>query len=263
MDAFINKIIKSYGQKELRIHSSSAAFYIVVSALPLMAILIFTLSFLSPPLLEELDAFLKSILPQEFWSGLSSIISGITKNRLPVLVPFTVLAALWGSGKGVGGLCYAVERIYGIQKQPHIILRYLKTAWRTLLFYLVIIASLFIFALGRLIPRSSLLIEVIINLRVIIFGVILSVVFSLFYSRLAGTHFKNHLFGGILAAIGWMLFTFFYSLYVSYAISSASIYAELGAAIFFMLWVYFCVNIILIGAEINKTLMSHHNEKHA
>ena len=260
MDAFITKIIKSYGQKELRIHSSSAAFYIVVSALPLVAILIFTLSFFSPTLLSELESFLQSVLPKEFWGEVSTIISGIHENRLPVLVPFTVIAALWGSTKGVGGLCYSVETIYDIKKQPHIILRWLKTAWRTLLFYLVIIASLLIFALGRLIIASSLLIEIIINLRIIIFGALLSVVFTLFYSRLANSSFKNHLLGGILAAVGWMLFTYFYSLYVSYAIASASIYAEMGTIIFFMLWVYFCVNIILVGAEINKTLTSSPNK---
>lgn len=255
MDAFITKIIKSYGQKELRIHSSSAAFYIVVSALPLVAILIFTLSLFSPNLISELESFLQSVLPREFWSDISHIISGIKENRLPVLVPFTVLAALWGSTKGVGGLCYGVERIYGVQKQPILILRWLKTAWRTLLFYLVIIASLLVFAMSKLLPTSSLFVEIIMNLRVIIFGALLSVVFALFYSRLANTSFKNHLPGGILAAIGWMLFTFFYSLFVSYAISSASIYAEMGTAIFFMLWVYFCVNIILVGAEINKALI--------
>lgn len=257
MDSFISKIIKSYGRKELRVRSSSAAFYIVVSALPLVAILIFTLSYLSPALLQELEAFLQSILPREFWSGLSSVISGIRENRLPVLVPFTIIAALWGSTKGVGGLCDGVEKIYGINKHPHLILRWLKTGWRTLLFYLVIIVSLFVFAIGRLIPTDSLLIEIIINLRVIIFASVLSLVFALFYSRLAGSSVKNHLFGGILASVGWMLFTFFYSLYVGYSVSSASVYAELGTAIFFMLWVYFCVNIILIGAEINKTLLSH------
>ena len=261
MDAFITKIIKSYGQKELRIHSSSAAFYIVVSALPLISILIFTLSFLSPALLTELEAFAQSILPKNFWSEFSDIISGITQNRLPVLVPFTVFAGLWGSTKGIGGLCYGVETIYGIKKQPHIILRWLKTAWRTLLFYLVIIGSLSVFALSKFILTPSLLVEIIINLRIILFAIALSVVFTLFYSRLANTSFKNHIFGGILASVGWMLFSFFYSMYVSYALNSASIYAELGTIIFFMLWVYFCVNIILVGAEINKTLMQSGEQK--
>lgn len=254
MEAFISKIIKAYGQKELRIHASSAAFYIVVSALPLITILIFILSFFSPDLISALENLLQSILPSEFYRELYAIISGIRENHLPVLVPFTVLAALWGSTKGVGGLCYGVEAIYGVQRHRHIILRWLKTAWRTLLFYLIIIASLLVFALGRLFPTQSLFIEIIISLRIIIFAGLLSVVFTLFYARLSNTSFKNHLLGGILSSIGWMLFTYFYSMYVSYAISSSSIYAELGTVIFFMLWVYFCVNIILIGAEINKAL---------
>ena len=255
MDSFISKIIKSYGHKELRLHSSSAAFYIVVSTIPLVAILIFALSFLSPTLISELESLLKSFLPSNFHRDLNSIISSLAEKRSAAFVPVSIIAALWGSTKGVGGLCDGIEKIYGIKKERRFILRWLKTAWRTTLFYLIIICSLTVFALGKLITKGSLFLEIIINLRVILFAVLLSVIFALFYSRLASTPFKNHLFGGILAAIGWMLFTYFYSLYVSYAVASTSVYAEMGTVIFFMLWVYFCVNIILVGAEINKSLM--------
>ena len=255
MEAFITKLIKAYGQKELRLHSSSAAFYIVVSALPLLAVLIFILSVLSPALLTAFEELLSSILPKEFYGGLGSVIVSFKESGLSALVPFSILASLWGSTKGVGGLCYGIEAIYGIKKERRLILRWLKTAWRTSLFYLIIICSLLIFAIGRTIPEKSLFVEIIVNLRIIIFALLLSVIFTLFYSRLANTSFKNHLFGGILAAASWMLFTYFYSLYVSYAVISQSIYAEVGTIIFFMLWVYFCVNIILIGAEINRQLI--------
>ena len=255
MDAFISKIIKSYGRKELRVHSSSAAFYIVVSALPLVAALTFALSFLSPSLVTELEELLKGILPSNFHEDLNGIISSLAERRSLAIVPFSILAALWGSAKGVGGLCYGIERIYDIKKERRFILRWLKTGWRTVLFYIIIICSLLVFALGKLITQGSLFLEIIINLRVIIFAVLLSLIFSLFYSRLANTPFKNHLFGGTLAATGWMVFTYFYSLYVSFAITSTSVYAEMGTVIFFMLWVYFCVNIILVGAEINKQLI--------
>ena len=255
MDSFISKIIKSYEKKELRIHSSSAAFYIVISTVPLVAILIFALSFLSPALISELESLLKSFLPSNFHSDLNGIISSIAEKRSAAAVPFSIIAALWGSTKGVGGLCYGVERIYGIKKERRLVLRWLKTAWRTALFYIIIITSLSVFAIGKIITQGSLLVEIIINMRVILFAAILSLIFTLFYSRLGNTSFKNHLFGGILAAVGWMLFTYFYSLYVGFAINSESVYAEMGTIIFFMLWVYFCVNIILVGAEINKTLL--------
>lgn len=254
MEAFITKIIKSYGKKEIRIHSSSAAFYIVVSALPLVAILSLAISYFSPELMKEFESLLQSILPKEFYSEAYNIIVRMRENLFPALVPFTVIAALWGSTKGVYGLCYGIERIYEMKKQPRLILRWIKTAWRTILFYLVVVTSLLIFALGKLVTAQSVFLEIIINLRVIIFATLLSLIFALFYSRLANTPFKNHIVGGIFSSVGWMLFTYFYSMYVSFALKSASVYAEMGTVIFFMLWVYFCVNIILIGAEINHAL---------
>ncbi len=255
MRVFISKIVKAYSQKELRLHSSSAAFYIVVSALPLIAVLIYALTLFSPDLFLELERLLESLLPKEFYRELSAILTSIRERRLPALVPFSIIAALWGSTKGVGGLCYGVEAIYGVKRHHRFIFRWLKTAWRTAVFYLVIIGSLLIFAIGKLFPAKTLFYSVILNLRVLIFAACLSLFFSFFYSRLANTPIKKHFLGGILAALGWMLFTFIYSIYVSLALNSSSIYGEMGTVIFFMLWVYFCVNIILVGAEINKSLL--------
>ncbi len=252
MTKVIFKIIKNYGRDNIRTHSSSAAFYVIVSALPLMSILIFALSFLSPSLVNELESFLKSFLPKEFYSELYSIIAGLKERRLPALVPFSIITALWGSTKGIESLCHGVEVIYKTSYSYHIIIKWLKTAWRTLLFYLAILGTLFIFAVGKLFPVQSLIIKITLNFRIIIFMLLLSIFFTVFYSRLGNSHFKNHLLGGIFSSAGWMIFTFFYSLYVSYALKNGSIYAEMGTVIFFMLWIYFCVNIILIGAEINK-----------
>lgn len=239
----------------LRIHSSSIAFYIVVSALPLAAILIFVLSALSVSLVNELEALLYNLLPREFYYGLVTVIDGIEKNRVPSFVPFSIITALWGSTKGVGGICYGIEKIFGTKERHTFILRSIKTIWRTLLFYVLIIASLVLFAIGRLIYVQDFILKLLILLRIPIFALFLSLFFALLYARLSGTKIKSQLPGGIFSSVGWMLFTYFYSIYVSHALSSANIYAEMGTLIFFVLWCYFCVNIILIGAEINKSLI--------
>ena len=256
MKTFVSKIVKSYGQNEIRIHASSATFYIVVSALPLVFILVYILSFLSPVLQSELENLLNSILPSAFYNDLHTVIVRIKKHRLPTLIPFGVITALWGSTKGVDGLCYGAEVIYGTKKHRHIVLRWLKTAWRTLVFYLVFFLTLLVFALSKLFPAKSLLFSIILNLRILLFAAALSVFFAYFYSRLANTPIKNHFLGGIFASVGWMIFTFLYSIYVTYAVNSSSIYAETGTIIFFMLWVYFCVNIILLGASLNRVIFN-------
>lgn len=252
MKAFILKIASGYAKDSLRLHSSSATFYIVVSALPLVAILIYTLSYFSPSLITELENLLFSILPKEFHSGLYSIILSIKKKQALALVPFSVITAIWGSTKGVGGLCHGIEAVYGRITSERFIPRLIKTAWRTFVFYVIIITSLFIFALGKLIYVQDDIIGVLLKLRIILFALVLTLFFSVLYARLSCTKIKHQLLGGAFAALGFMLFTYFYSIYVSYALYSASIYAEMGTVIFFMLWCYFCVNIILIGAEINK-----------
>ncbi len=252
MKAFILKITKGYSKDSLRLYSSSATFYIVVSALPLVAILIYALSYLSPSLITELENLLLSILPKEFHSGLNDIILNIKEKQISSLVPFSIITAIWGSTKGVGGLCHGIEAIFSKASHSRFIPRTIKALWRTLLFYLIIIGSLFLFSIGKLIYVQGEILNIIVRLRIVLFAFMLSVVFSLLYTRLSGTSFRKHLLGGFFASLGWMLFTYFYSIYVSYALHSDSIYAEMGTLIFFMLWCYFCVNIILIGAEINK-----------
>lgn len=58
--------------------------------------------------------------------------------------------------------------------------------------------------------------------------------------------------GAFIAASGWMLYSYFYSLYIVYFPNASYIYGSLAAVILFMLWVYFCMIIFLVGAEINK-----------
>ncbi|MDD6094276.1 MAG: YhjD/YihY/BrkB family envelope integrity protein, partial [Clostridia bacterium] len=51
-----------------------------------------------------------------------------------------------------------------------------------------------------------------------------------------------------------VLFSYFYSLYLAYFPTGYYLYGSLAAALFLMLWLYTCMNILLVGAEINKLI---------
>ena len=51
-----------------------------------------------------------------------------------------------------------------------------------------------------------------------------------------------------------MLFSYFFSLYIEYFPTASYIYGSLATVVLFMLWLYFCMIILLIGAEANKLL---------
>ena len=255
MSTFILKITKRYTQDKLRIYSSSVSFYIIVSSLPLAAILFYILSYMPSEVEIGFERLISSLIPKDIYLNLASVLTSLKERRTLSLVPFSILTAIWSSTKGIGGLCEGIEHIFKVHEKSTFIVSSIKRIWRTLLFYLMTLASLLVFALGKILypyTQKYGILTPILKLRVVFFAIILTLFFALLYSRLSHCKLKKHLPGSVFASLGWIVCTYFYSIYVSYAIRTTSIYAELGTVIFFMLWVYFCVNIILIGGEINK-----------
>jgi membrane protein len=66
--------------------------------------------------------------------------------------------------------------------------------------------------------------------------------------------FVESLPGALLAAIGWQIFTNLYSAYSQKFTAYESIYGSVYVIAFGMLWLYFCICIVLYGGVLNKTL---------
>ena len=62
--------------------------------------------------------------------------------------------------------------------------------------------------------------------------------------------FKYQLPGAIIAATGWSIFSWGFSVYVD-NFSAFSIYGGLSALFFILMWMYICMYLLLIGAYIN------------
>ena len=73
--------------------------------------------------------------------------------------------------------------------------------------------------------------------------------------------FRSVLPGAALAAAGWLGFSFFYSLYIDNFADYTLVYGSLAAVVLLMLWLYFCMNIFLFGAQLNKLVKNGFFEK--
>ena len=95
------------------------------------------------------------------------------------------------------------------------------------------------------------------NARGLFIFVILTLFFTLFHRlilrRAHGARIRVFP-GAALSAGGWMLFSFIYSLYIRYFPRASYLYGGLALLLVMMLWVYFCMIILLCGAEVNKIL---------
>ena len=62
---------------------------------------------------------------------------------------------------------------------------------------------------------------------------------------------KRQFPGALFSAVGWTGFSFFFSLYFKYSSRLSEIYGSLTTIVCVMLWLYVCMYIFLMGAEIN------------
>ena len=81
----------------------------------------------------------------------------------------------------------------------------------------------------------------------------LTLFFALSYKFLANNElpFKKHIPGAFLSAVGWMIFSFFFALYVDNFSNYSYIYGSLTAVVLLMLWLYACMTMFLLGAQAN------------
>ncbi|MCR5837688.1 MAG: YihY/virulence factor BrkB family protein, partial [Lachnospiraceae bacterium] len=69
--------------------------------------------------------------------------------------------------------------------------------------------------------------------------------------------FTDMLPGALFTSLGWMIYSYFFSIYIDNFSNYSYIYGSLTAIIFIMLWMYFCMYIMFIGAEINLYIYNH------
>ena len=63
--------------------------------------------------------------------------------------------------------------------------------------------------------------------------------------------YRKQMPGAIAATIGWYSFSAIYATYIRNSKNLAFMYGSLALIIVFLVWMYVCMNIVLIGGEIN------------
>lgn len=261
MSKIIKYLTKVYKEDGLSILGSSISFFVTISAIPFIALLLFLLGMLSPELVSAFEELIKNLVPEALLDGFFVIIEKIKETDIKIFLPISIITAIWASSKGVGGLCRGIESVYDKSDRCGWLACAIKTVFRAVIFFIVTVLSLVVFSLGKLLYESistqstaiRVLLTVLVKLRFVALFFVLALFFTLLYRCLYKEKgLLKHLPGALFSATGWLAFTFFYSKFLDYVLSRPSIYLGMGTLVFFMLWVYFCTIIMLLGAELNK-----------
>ncbi len=177
------------------------------------------------------------------------------------IISVTALTTLWSAAKGFLAIMKGLNSVYEIREtRPTIFLRVMSALY-TLGFAIMLIITMVLFVFGNRLyiwieQRFPVLMDtalVIISLRTIVGLFILMIFFLLIYVVIPNRKTKavNELPGALVCAAGWMGFSYAFSFYIDNYSNFSSMYGSLTAIVLFMLWMYFCMYILFIGAEVN------------
>ena len=268
---FLDELLYRYEDDGVSEIGAQLTYYLILAIFPF---LIFFLSILKYTPLSDVQVLetMLSVLPGETQNLLYNLINEIMEKSNFALLSIGALGAIWSSSKGILSIIKAVNRAFDLEEdRPFWKLRGLAIIFTIALFFILVIAfSILIF--------GEVLFDIIINsynlpflilwkiMKVLIPLVFMTLIFSILYkfspSIKEGVNVKlsETIPGSIFASVGLILFSVLFSFYVNGFGNYTNTYGSLGGIIILLIWIYAISIVIVLGAEINATLISQKNK---
>ncbi len=250
---------QAVSEAKLSVYAANAAFFLLLSLFPALALLLGLIGQLSFSW-EDFFSFFANLIPPALIPLFQEAIANLYIGSTPLL-SLSALTGLWSASRGIYGLAQGLCKISHIDPPSYVRLRLLAIVY-TLAFLFALIFTFAIYALGRwalLLLQSSQtpfvhILKYLLRGRVGFSFLFLCALFLLIYRTFppGKKRFRQVLPGSLLAAGGWVLFSWLFSIWAAFFSSYSRIYGSVAVVAMTMLWLYFCLEIVLLGALLNE-----------
>ncbi|HIR14538.1 MAG TPA: YihY/virulence factor BrkB family protein [Candidatus Choladousia intestinavium] len=258
----VRKFMYKMNRDRIKAYSAGAAFFIIMSFFPFLMLLLALVQY-TPLTQEQIVRTLEEITPLGLTEELKQIVNGVY-SQASALLPWTGIAAVWSAGKGVLGLSDGLNAVFQIEETRNYIMIRVRAAFYTIGMILALILSFGILVLGYRLQeflRSSLPFfarysDLMLLLQLGLAMLLLFLLFEIFYVFLPNRRksFHSQVPGALFSSISWAVFSYGFSIYLNYAGNMSVIYGSLTTLVVVMLWLYICMYLLFLGAEINSYL---------
>lgn len=249
---------RKMGKQNISAHAASTAFFFFLSIVPMLMVICTIIPY--TPLTEEnLVTAITEIAPDKVAPLVTSLIAEVFAKSAGVM-SIAVIATIWSAAKGVLALLRGLNAINSVDEERHYIVVRMVATLYTIVMLVGIILSLLIMVFGnqlvdlimRSVPQANAVSSFLVNFRFLLVWLVLTLLFSAIYAYIPNKklRFKEQIPGAAFAAILWNVYSWGFSIYVGRT-ESYSIYGSLSIIVIVMIWLYFCMYIIMIGAYLN------------
>ena len=228
-------------------YAAQAAYFLMLCMIPIILLLLTLVQFTPVTKADVMTAVIK-VFPSSVDSMITSIVNQVY-NQSTGIIPITLIVALWSAGKGVLSITTGLNSIYGCPETRNYFFLRIRATLYTVMFVVVILLllvlsvfgnSLNLFILEHL-PFMSRTADWLIEARTFISPAVLVVFCLLIYKFLPNRRDRliKQLPGAAFAALGWMVVSWIFSIYLDIFKGFSSMYGSLTTIVLIMLWMYF------------------------
>ena len=221
--------VKSFLDKckrdKINAYSAQSAFFIILSIIPFLMVFSSLLQYTSVTESMLLE-IIRHLMPEYVSPFLISLVDEVY-NRSMGIISITAIIAIWSAAKGVQYMTDGLNSVNDLEETRN---------WFVLRFWAVVYTVVF-------------LVAIVFTLLVLVFGNQLKVLATQYVPILEHAS-RGQLPGAVICGVAWYVFSFGLSVYVDY-FNGFSMYGSLTTIALIMLWLYFCMYIMMMSAEVN------------
>ncbi|MBO5952828.1 MAG: YihY/virulence factor BrkB family protein [Oscillospiraceae bacterium] len=260
----LRQTVQDISDLNIPVHAANTSYFIILSVFPALVLLLSLLRYTDLHV-NDLVELLEGVIPTALLPEAEQLILGTYRSTSRAMVGFSAITALWSASRGIYGLVTGLNAIYGVSEDRGYLYTRSISVLYTFLFILVLLLTLVLHVFGRLLLQllsqsSSPFLRFltgVVDLRFFLLLFIQTCLFTAMFMALPNRRnsLSSSLPGALLAAIGWLVFSHLYSVYVEYFPTYANVYGSVYAIALSMLWLYFCILIVFYGGLLNRFLM--------
>ena len=218
---YIRLGIAELARMKIPMLAANTGYFIVLSVFPALLLLLSGLRYTGLSVDDLLEA-LDGVIPQAMMSTARGLILSVYNNASGTVAGVSALTALWSSSRGMYGLLTGMNTIYGVAEDRGYLYTRSISVLYTFLFVIVLLLTLLLHVFGATLmkfarqlnlPGMTVLLDIL-DMRFLFLLVLQSLLFTAMFMFLPNrrNRFWESLPGGLLASIGWLLFSNLYSI---------------------------------------------------
>ena len=260
----VTKFLSKCQKDKINAYCAQIAFFIILSIIPFLMVFSSLLQYTS--ITEDVIVeIIEKVMPQYVAPFLITLVQEIYSRSVGI-ISITAIVAVWSAAKGIQYMADGLNSVHELKETRNwFVLRFWAVIY-TMVFLIAIVFTLIVLVFGNslrhlavgYVPLLGHLVALVGKLRGVIMLLLLILFFDVIFTALPNKKltFKSQLPGATGCAIAWYIFSFGLSVYVDY-FNGFSMYGSLTTVALIMLWLYFCMYIMMVAVEFNVFLADY------